>query len=408
MLRRTKSVGTRNIESCQGDRLGRARAWLPACLLAAALSLPGAALAGNGQTPASKPNPWTLCAKATNEIERREGIPRQLLRAISKVESGRLHQRKKVVMAWPWTVMAEGRGRYLATKAAAIAEVEALQARGVRNIDVGCMQVNLHYHPDAFADLNEAFDPAANVAYAAFFLKNLAAEQGSWAKAVARYHSANPSRYRNYRAKVHKAWRLEREKYLVALAELRATQGASEEPAESPAQATATESFRLELASLEFGGAAPDGFATEAPAASARAMAGPPAATVAAAAALPATTTARVLPFVALSAREPDETVAKALTVSPISAREPMEVGAAVVSIAAREPAADSAGQPPRSLRAARADPATVLTALSGAAAKPPGETAPDIRPSDWRSQPAATSFIGFLQAIPGPPGDEG
>jgi hypothetical protein len=167
-------------------------------------------------------NPWTMCAKAANRIERQQGIPRQLLRAISKAESGRFHREKEVVMAWPWTVMAERRGRYLETKAAAIAEVRALQSRGVRNIDVGCMQVNLQYHPHAFASLEDAFDPWANVSYAASFLKSLATEEGSWAKAAAYYHSQTPERYRAYRAKVRQIWATEREKYLLALDRLRA------------------------------------------------------------------------------------------------------------------------------------------------------------------------------------------
>jgi soluble lytic murein transglycosylase-like protein len=179
------------------------------------------------EEPASTQNPWTMCAKATNRIERQEGIPRQLLRAISKTESGRFHAGKQVVMAWPWTVMAEGRGRYLETKAEAIAEVEALQARGVKNIDVGCMQVNLQHHPGAFASLEEAFDPLTNVTYAAWFLKTLAAEQGSWAKAAAYYHSQNPARYRGYRSKVREIWAEEREKYLLALDQLRAEQTAA-------------------------------------------------------------------------------------------------------------------------------------------------------------------------------------
>ena len=55
--------------------------------------------------------------------------------------------------------MAEGRGRYLPSKEAAIAEVQALKAKGITNIDVGCMQVNLYYHGSNFDDLNEAFDP---------------------------------------------------------------------------------------------------------------------------------------------------------------------------------------------------------------------------------------------------------
>ena len=119
-----------------GRRGGRLAAGRTLAVSVAALSLP-AALASQEQPQVTKPSPWTLCAKATNLIERQEGVPRQLLRAISKVESGRFHQKKRVVMAWPWTVMAEGRGRYLPTKAAAIAEVEGLKARGIRNIDVG-------------------------------------------------------------------------------------------------------------------------------------------------------------------------------------------------------------------------------------------------------------------------------
>jgi hypothetical protein len=188
---------------------------------------PVTAAAGASSTPALGDNPWTMCAKATNHIERAEAIPRQLLRAISKAESGRFHQGKQVVMAWPWTVMAEGRGRYLETKAEAVAEVESLRARGVKNIDVGCMQVNLQYHPHAFASLEDAFDPLTNVAYGASFLKTLATEHGSWARAAAYYHSQNPTRYRAYRAKVREIWATEREKYLLALDRLRAERTAA-------------------------------------------------------------------------------------------------------------------------------------------------------------------------------------
>jgi hypothetical protein len=188
---------------------------------------PHAATAGASGGPALGDNPWTMCAKATNHIERTEAIPRQLLRAISKAESGRFHQGRRVVMAWPWTVMSEGRGRYLETKAEAVAEVEALRARGVKNIDVGCMQVNLQYHPQAFASLEDAFDPLTNVAYGASFLKTLATEHGSWARAAAYYHSQNPTRYRAYRAKVREIWATEREKYLLALDRLRAERAAA-------------------------------------------------------------------------------------------------------------------------------------------------------------------------------------
>ena len=90
------------------------------------------------------------CIQATREAERRYQIAPHLLGAVSLVETGRWNTDQAASLAWPWTVMAEGEGRYLPSKAAAIAEVERLQARGVENIDVGCMQINLRYHADAF------------------------------------------------------------------------------------------------------------------------------------------------------------------------------------------------------------------------------------------------------------------
>jgi len=157
---------------------------------------------------------WLLCRSEIARVEEAKEIPAHLLGAIALVESGRAAPGKWEVSAWPWTVMAQGKGRYLPSKEAAIAEVEKLRDQGVRNIDVGCMQVNLMYHPEAFASLEEAFDPALNVAYAASFLRALRDERGSWSKAVAHYHSATPERHIRYRTKVFAAWRDERRRAL--------------------------------------------------------------------------------------------------------------------------------------------------------------------------------------------------
>ena len=108
--------------------------------------------------------------------------------------------------AWPWTINAEGQGRYFDTKAEAIAAVEALRARGVTVIDVGCLQVNLKHHPDAFANLETAFDPVANARYAGLFLKRLYGQARSWEQAAANYHSATPERGEAYRQQVMAAW----------------------------------------------------------------------------------------------------------------------------------------------------------------------------------------------------------
>ncbi|MBF0306414.1 MAG: transglycosylase SLT domain-containing protein, partial [Alphaproteobacteria bacterium] len=151
-------------------------------------------------------DPATVCATETARQEQALGIPRHLLKAISIVESGRFDKVQKASFAWPWTVTAEGKGRFLPSKAAAIGEVLALRARGVRNIDVGCMQINLHFHPDAFADLNEAFEPAANVAYGAKFLKRLYGETDTWMRAASHYHSQTPELGTAYAGRVTRAW----------------------------------------------------------------------------------------------------------------------------------------------------------------------------------------------------------
>ncbi|CCG39625.1 transglycosylase SLT domain-containing protein [Magnetospirillum molischianum] len=147
-----------------------------------------------------------LCSAEVTTAEQNYGIPSGLLQSISILESGRYDSSRRATIAWPWTVMAEGEGRYLPTKAAAIAEVRRLKARGVQNIDVGCMQVNLRYHPTAFADLDDAFDPAANVAYAARFLSGLHEATGHWPTAASYYHSQTPSLAAAYREKLMRIW----------------------------------------------------------------------------------------------------------------------------------------------------------------------------------------------------------
>lgn len=155
---------------------------------------------------------WRLCAENTLDIEKARALPPFLLTAMSKVESGRWHDVSGEIMAWPWTVTSEEGGKYLPSKKAAIREVRRLQARGIVSIDVGCMQINLLYHPDAFEDLEAALDPARNIAYAASFLTSLHRKQRSWTGAISRYHSATPKFSGSYRLKVLRAWREERQR----------------------------------------------------------------------------------------------------------------------------------------------------------------------------------------------------
>jgi hypothetical protein len=192
----------------------------PAALSLATLVLCGA-LAGRGAparaTPTGTADPGLACRRAIRAAELGGAIPPQLLAAIGRVESGRRDAATGGLSPWPWTINAEGAGRFFDSKAEAIAAVRELQARGVRSIDVGCLQVNLMHHPDAFASLDQAFDPQANAFYAAAFLKQLHGQTGSWPKAAAAYHSQTPELAEAYQQQVMAAWPEERQSAGTAL-----------------------------------------------------------------------------------------------------------------------------------------------------------------------------------------------
>jgi hypothetical protein len=169
---------------------------------------PGVHLRGALRAPLLLPNPMqpnTLCDVAVQTAESRHRLPSGLLFAISQVESGRPDPALRRLEPWPWTVQAEGRGIYFESKAQAVQWVREAMARGVTSIDTGCMQVNLFYHPQAFATAEEAFDPGRNADYAARFLVQLHAETGDWQQAAGFYHSQTLALAASYRERVGRA-----------------------------------------------------------------------------------------------------------------------------------------------------------------------------------------------------------
>jgi len=147
------------------------------------------------------------CDRAIQAQERRLKIPTGLLSAISRAESGRWNADDAAIVAWPWTVTTGGKGHFLPNRADAVAFVKSLQADGVENIDIGCMQINLKYHPDAFVSIEHGFDPHANAAYAAQFLSERFQVSKSWIKAAGDYHSTTPGLNKAYRQKVTRLWK---------------------------------------------------------------------------------------------------------------------------------------------------------------------------------------------------------
>jgi hypothetical protein len=174
-----------------------------AVVMGAMALLESFAPAANGQRIIEPNSP---CEQAGSDAEREYALPAGLLSAIGRVESGRWDATQGRVIASPYAIDAAGQPHVTDSKEAALQQTRALQQSGLRNIDVGCFQINLQSHPTAFTDLDQAFDPVANAHYAAHFLSSLHTRLGSWDDAVAAYHSATPALGVPYRQLVYANW----------------------------------------------------------------------------------------------------------------------------------------------------------------------------------------------------------
>ncbi|MFN3590774.1 MAG: lytic transglycosylase domain-containing protein [Thermaurantiacus sp.] len=162
-------------------------------------------------TPTGPPSPddWTRCRPAILAAEAEFGIPPFLLLAIGRVETGRRSPATGRIEPWPWAVNVDGTGYYLNSRDEAVAFIGAAGRSGARSMDIGCMQVSLLHHPNAFATLSDGFDPVMNARYAARFLADLRTRLGGWLPAIGAYHSATEWRAEPYRARVLANWAAE-------------------------------------------------------------------------------------------------------------------------------------------------------------------------------------------------------
>ncbi|KAA9009950.1 transglycosylase SLT domain-containing protein [Histidinibacterium aquaticum] len=139
-----------------------------------------------------------LCLREILAAQERYGIPDNMLLAIGLQEAGTGHTGQLTV--WPWAVNAAGEGRLFESRSHALDWVALKRREGVDSIDLGCMQINMRWHPDAFDSVAEGFDPAVNVDYAARFLVRLHRQTGDWLTAAGSYHSFTPEKREIYLA----------------------------------------------------------------------------------------------------------------------------------------------------------------------------------------------------------------
>jgi hypothetical protein len=138
-----------------------------------------------------------LCESAIVRGARTSGVPQEVLHAISLTETGRRIGGK--LRPWPWAINREGRGYWFETRDEALEFARQSLAEGRRSFDVGCFQINYHWHGHNFPSLESMFDPDTSAAYAARFLGELLMEKGDWQAAAGAYHSRTPQFANVYR-----------------------------------------------------------------------------------------------------------------------------------------------------------------------------------------------------------------
>jgi len=145
--------------------------------------------------------PDQTCKRLIPMIAKETHVPPSLLMAIAFVESG----------FRPYAVNNGGESLQFHTPGESLAYVEKQIAQGNTNIDIGCMQVNWKAHRGKFESPRELLVPSKNIRFAATFLKSLYEELGTWAKAIAAYHSRNKVKSRPYLIKIATYLTIERQ-----------------------------------------------------------------------------------------------------------------------------------------------------------------------------------------------------
>ena len=123
------------------------------------------------------------CEAQILQASQKYGVPAGILYSVGLTETGVKGSLQ------PYALNIEGKAVFAHSAAGAVAAFRQAQQRGAKLIDIGCMQINHHYHASHFRSLADMLDPRQNVDYAARFLAQLKRQHETWSMAVARYHA---------------------------------------------------------------------------------------------------------------------------------------------------------------------------------------------------------------------------
>lgn len=123
------------------------------------------------------------CEEHIVRAAQKYNVPFGTLYSVGITETGRngtLH---------PYALNIAGKAMYAQSTAHVIELFNSAREKNVKLIDLGCMQINHHYHHSEFSSLSAMLSPEYNVDYAAKFLARLRRRHENWTMAVARYHA---------------------------------------------------------------------------------------------------------------------------------------------------------------------------------------------------------------------------
>lgn len=148
-------------------------------ILATALTIPALAIS----TSEAQASTGGICEREISAAAEKYQVPEGILYSVGLTETG------KKGSLQPWSLNVEGKAYFAGSEVEAEQIFDEASREGAVLIDLGCMQINHHYHGENFTGVAEMLDPRKNVEYAAKFLAQLHAKHVTWTMAVARYHA---------------------------------------------------------------------------------------------------------------------------------------------------------------------------------------------------------------------------
>jgi soluble lytic murein transglycosylase-like protein len=148
-------------------------------ILATALTIPALAIS----TSEASASTGGICEREISAAAEKYQVPEGILYSVGLTETG------KKGSLQPWSLNVEGKAYFADSEQEAEQVFDEASREGAVLIDLGCMQINHHYHGENFTGVAEMLDPRKNVEYAAKFLAQLHAKHVTWTMAVARYHA---------------------------------------------------------------------------------------------------------------------------------------------------------------------------------------------------------------------------